>query len=159
MKQWIKPAAAAMQSHWMRRRRRKEIVVTHTVTVVRGENKFAQMPALYGSAHALIRMTALTLSANQEVRPELQQLLQFARCCLFSSMQFRENNALLTLKHESFYRKKTPVIPELGWVRQYTWPSNSYKKSSDGQSPDSTYYIPGRAPGIFYKTEMFGSSG
>ena len=52
------------------RTRRKEIVLSHAVTMVRDENKFTQMPALAGSTHDLMRITAVSLSANQEVGPE-----------------------------------------------------------------------------------------
>lgn len=73
-------------------------------------------------------------------------------------MQLKENNVLLTLIHKTFCWKET-VIPKLGWVRQHIWPNNLYKKSSDSPSPESTYYTPGRTPGLFYRTEMLGSSG
>lgn len=38
--------------------------------MVRGENKFAQMSALFGSTHDLMRMTAVTFFTKQEVAPE-----------------------------------------------------------------------------------------
>jgi len=45
-------------------------VLPHAVTAVKEENQLAQMPALVGSAQDLTRMTAVTLSAEQEVGPE-----------------------------------------------------------------------------------------
>lgn len=69
----------------MRRRRKKEIMLPHTVTTVRGENKFAPMSTLVGRTHNLVRMTAVTFSTKQEVGPETAET---ASVCLLSLFLF-----------------------------------------------------------------------
>lgn len=77
----------------------------HTVVMVRGENKFAQKPALVGST-LLIPHEDDSSDPPPQTRGyglKLHNLVQFAHCRLFSSMQLKENNALLTLMHKAFY--------------------------------------------------------
>lgn len=49
------------------RKKRKEIVLAHTVTMVRDENKLPKCQCFVGNSHDLMRMIAVTLSENQEV--------------------------------------------------------------------------------------------